>query len=80
MIYAWREFEKSASGTLTIAGNTAALTTNRVGTFYQVGAGVSGQVLNSGLLGFVRTDLRFGQNIHAWTVLGGARWTFAGLN
>jgi hypothetical protein len=52
------------------------LTTDRVGTFYQAGVGISAQVLNTGLLGFVRGDFRFGDQLHGWAAIGGVRYTF----
>jgi outer membrane autotransporter protein len=73
---AWREFENNATATTTLSTATFGLTTTRVGTFYQGSAGISFQVPNTGFLGFVRGDMRFGQNIEGWTALGGLRYTF----
>jgi hypothetical protein len=55
---------------------TTALTTDRVGTFYQAGAGVSAQVLNTGFLAFVRGDFRIGNKLDAASLHAGARYTF----
>ena len=52
------------------------LTLDRIGTFYQVGAGVGWQVLKTGLIGFARTDMRFGEKIDGASIIGGARYTF----
>jgi hypothetical protein len=48
----------------------------RIGTFGQLGLGVSGQVVQTGLLGFVRGDWRFGQNLSGYAVVGGLRYQF----
>jgi hypothetical protein len=52
------------------------LAVTRIGTFGQLGLGVSGQVLQTGLLGFVRADWRFGQNLSGYAVVGGMRYQF----
>jgi outer membrane autotransporter protein len=76
---AWNEFEKSAGATATLAGSVIPLTTTRVGTFYQGSAGLSFQVPNTGFLGFIRGDVRYGENIQGWTGLAGLRYTFGPL-
>ena len=65
-----------SSSTATLSGAAIPVTTTRVGTFYQASAGISGQVLNTGLLGFVRGDARFGENLSGWSLLAGGRYTF----
>ncbi len=50
--------------------------TSRVGTYGQYSAGVAGQVLNTGWLGFVRVDYRNGSNIEGWAGTGGIRYQF----
>jgi hypothetical protein len=52
------------------------ISTTRGGTFGQLGLGVSGQILQTGIVGFVRGDVRFGENIDRLAVVGGARYTF----
>jgi len=68
-------------GVFNIAGNAGPaidipISTTRVGTFGQLGLGVSGQLLQTGFVGFVRGDVRFGENINGLAVVGGARYTF----
>jgi hypothetical protein len=79
----WREFEQNAGGQFIAISSvpvttvlTTALTTDRVGTFYQAGAGVSAQVLNTGFLAFVRGDFRIGNKLDAASLHAGARYTF----
>lgn len=50
--------------------------TSRVGTYGQYSVGVAGQVVNTGLLGFVRLDYRDGDNINGWTANAGIRYQF----
>jgi hypothetical protein len=73
---AWNEFEKGAGANAILGGSVIGLSTTRVGTFYQASGGMSFQVPNTGFLGFVRGDMRFGENIEGWTALGGLRYTF----
>lgn len=56
-----------------IAGN---LETNRVGTYGQFAAGVAGQLVGTGWLGYVRGDYRTGDRIDGWSVNGGLRYQF----
>jgi hypothetical protein len=72
----WREFAGDAASTATLAGTAIPITATRVGTFYQASVGVSGQIVNTGLLGFVRGDARFGENLSGWSLLGGGRYTW----
>ncbi|MBL8572751.1 MAG: autotransporter outer membrane beta-barrel domain-containing protein [Hyphomicrobiaceae bacterium] len=72
----WHEFSGNSTGSFISAGGTETITSTRVGTFGQVGAGVTAQSLNSGLLGFVRADYRFGQNINGVAVNAGIRYQF----
>lgn len=58
---------------ITIAG---ANSTTRVGTYGQYSIGLAAQVVNTGLLGFVRVDYRNGQNIDGWTGNAGIRYQF----
>jgi outer membrane autotransporter protein len=75
----WHEFEQNAGGQFiaTVPLTTVTtLTTDRVGTFYQAGAGVSAQVLGTGFLAFIRTDFRAGDKLDGASIHGGARYTF----
>jgi opacity protein-like surface antigen len=58
------------------ASLNALVTTSRVGTYGQFSAGVAGQVLNTGWVGFVRGDYRTGDNIDGWTANAGVRYNF----
>jgi outer membrane autotransporter protein len=55
---------------------TASLTTNNVGTFGQYSLGISGQVVNTGWLGFARVDYREGPNMNGFSGTGGIRYQF----
>ena len=71
------EFETSAGGSFTSVGGTPfQLTTDRVGTFYQVSAGLAASAMTNGLLGFVRGDYRFGDKLNGAAVVAGMRYTF----
>lgn len=50
--------------------------TSRVGTYGQYSAGIAGQIVNTGWLGFVRVDYRNGDNIDGWTGNAGIRYQF----
>ncbi|WP_455958384.1 autotransporter-associated beta strand repeat-containing protein [Methylorubrum aminovorans] len=83
----WNEFAGDALSRFIPTASAAALQqgqsaffvpilTNRVGTFGQVGVGVTGQLLGTDLLGFVRGDLRFGDRIDGYSINGGVRYPF----
>jgi opacity protein-like surface antigen len=55
---------------------TGAVSTSRVGTYGQYSLGLSGQVVNTGWLGFARVDYREGANINGWTGTAGIRYQF----
>ncbi len=67
-------------GALSLGGASipinATATTERLGTFGHVGVGLAGVVLNTGWLGYVRGDYRFGDNIEALSVNAGLRYQF----
>ncbi|WP_156964611.1 autotransporter domain-containing protein [Methylocapsa aurea] len=72
----WREFAGSTVTNFNVGPTLVPLTDTRIGTFGQIGLGVSGQVLNSGFLGFVRGDYRFGANITGYALVAGLRYQF----
>ena len=72
----WHEFENAATAQALVADAVIPVSTTRVGTFYQASGGLSFQLPSSGILGFVRGDGRWGENLQGWTVLGGGRATF----
>jgi outer membrane autotransporter protein len=77
----WHEFKDNASSTFTTIDQNNVFTavpvnTSRVGTFGQVGVGISGQILQTGWVGFVRSDVRFGENIQGIAGVLGVRHTF----
>jgi opacity protein-like surface antigen len=51
--------------------------TSRVGTYGQYSLGLSGQIINTGWLGFVRVDYRNGENIEGWAGNVGVRYQFS---
>ncbi len=73
----WREFAGPTSSNYVAPGSAPVpLSVTRVGTFGQVGAGVSGALLKTGLLGFLRADYRFGDAISGYAVVAGLRYEF----
>lgn len=52
------------------------LSTSRVGTYGQFAAGIAGQILNTGWLGYGRVDYRIGENIEGISVNAGLRYQF----
>ncbi|GJD45617.1 hypothetical protein AFCDBAGC_3491 [Methylobacterium cerastii] len=78
----WNEFAGNAASRFTAASiatdasNFVPILTNRVGTFGQVGLGITGQILGTDLLGYVRGDLRFGDRIDGYSINGGVRYPF----
>lgn len=52
------------------------ISSTNIGTYGQFGLGVSGQVVNTGLLGYVRADYRTGDNVHGYSLNGGVRYQF----
>jgi opacity protein-like surface antigen len=52
------------------------LSTTRVGTYGQFGLGISGQLVNTGWLGFARVDYRTGSNIEGISGTAGIRYQF----
>ena len=76
LVMALHEFETTAGGSVVQNGNTFGLSTDRVGTFYQVSGGIAATALTNGLLGFVRADYRFGDKLNGSAIVGGLRYTF----
>jgi hypothetical protein len=77
----WHEFAGTADSVFSLADNAGGFTTvpvasSRVDTFTQLGVGFSWQVLQTGLVGFVRGDARFGDNLDGFGGVAGARYTF----
>jgi len=77
----WREFSGNSTALATLGtagggtGTAIPLTTTQIGTFYQATGGIAVQVPNTGLLGFIRGDLRFG-DVEGYSILAGGRYTF----
>jgi RNA 3'-terminal phosphate cyclase len=72
----WHEFAGNTHTTFATPVTAVPLSVTRVGTFAQLGVGVSGQVLNSGFIGFVRSDYRVGENISGYALVAGLRYQF----
>jgi hypothetical protein len=72
----WREFAGDTFTNFVTPNAAVPLTVSRIGTFGQVGLGVSGQVLKTGMLGFVRADYRFGENVSGYGLVAGLRYQF----
>ena len=77
-ISVWREMAGMAQEQFSQLGTSTvdSLGLTRTGTFYQVGAGIGAQVLHTGVLAFVRGDMRFGENLDGASVVAGGRYTF----
>ncbi|WP_238181825.1 autotransporter domain-containing protein [Methylobacterium trifolii] len=66
----------SAPGFYTPLEQSGRLSTYRIGTYGQFSAGIAGQVLNTGWLGYVRGDYRTGERVEGWGISGGLRYQF----
>jgi outer membrane autotransporter protein len=55
---------------------SASLSSSNIGTFGQYSVGVSGQLKNSGWIGFARVDYRDGADVHGLSGSGGIRYQF----
>jgi hypothetical protein len=72
----WHEFAGDVKAVTIAGGNPIRTSTNRVGTYGQVGAGLAFTAPTQGVTGFVRGDLRFGERINGYALNGGMRWQF----
>jgi opacity protein-like surface antigen len=55
---------------------SGSVSSTNIGTYGQIGVGISGQIVNTGWLGYVRADYRDGDNIHGYSLNGGIRYQF----
>lgn len=55
---------------------TSAFTGTTVGTYGQYSLGLSGKLINTGVVAFGRVDYRQGPNLDGWDVTGGIRYDF----
>jgi outer membrane autotransporter protein len=74
----WHEFKSQNSALYTnpFQGQIARITSSNVGTFGQYSAGIAGQIVGTGWLGYARFDYRYGDDIDAWGVNAGLRLQF----
>jgi hypothetical protein len=72
----WHEFEGDIQTTFTLPATSVPVSVSRVGTFGQVSGGLSAQVLQTGLTGYLRGDYRTGPNISGYAVVAGLRYQF----
>ena len=83
----WHDFASNITGTYQSCANclffggvpasvTGSISTTNVGTFGQYSVGLSGQVVNTGWLGFVRLDYRDGSNLQSLSGTAGIRYQF----
>jgi len=54
----------------------ATVRTSNLGTWGQIGVGVAARLNNSGWLGYIRSDFRFGAHYDGWSLVGGLRYQF----
>jgi opacity protein-like surface antigen len=52
-------------------------TNSGIGTYGQYSLGISGQIVDTGWLGFARVDFRDGERLEGWDATGGVRYQFA---
>ena len=64
------------TGSFTPLEQTGRLSTYRIGTYGQFSAGIAGQILNTGWLGYARADYRTGDRVDGWGLSGGLRYQF----
>jgi outer membrane autotransporter protein len=76
----WHEFDSNATANYTAIGlaapSTATNNVPNIGTYGQYSLGVSGQVVNTGWLGFARVDYRSGNRLEGWSETGGIRYQY----
>ena len=74
----WDEFAGSNTTTFACTGCTFSLSTDtsRIGVFGQLGIGTAAEIVNTGVLGYLRADYRAGDNIRGWDITGGIRYQF----
>ncbi len=72
----WREFAGDSTSSFVLPATSVPLSVTRVGTFGQVGLGVSAQLLNTPALGYLRGDYRVGENVSGYAVVAGVRFQF----
>jgi hypothetical protein len=74
----WDEFAGKNTTAFTCTGCTFSLNTNtsRIGVFGQLGIGTAAEIVDTGVLGYVRADYRAGDNIRGWDITGGIRYQF----
>ena len=76
----YHEFSDDVTSTTTdffgVGFGTATLATDRVGTFFQLGAGISGAVIDTGWVGYARIDYRTGDQVEGISANAGLRYHF----
>ncbi len=72
----WHEFASDAKAQASTVGLAFNATTERVGTFGQVGGGLQFKIVDSNFLGFVRGDYRFGDKVHGKAFNAGLKLQF----
>ena len=55
---------------------SGSVSTSNIGTYGQIGLGVSGQIVGTGFLGYIRGDYREGENLRGYSLNGGVRYQF----
>ncbi|WP_342363960.1 autotransporter outer membrane beta-barrel domain-containing protein [Terrarubrum flagellatum] len=72
----WHEFASDTKATVQTIGTTFDVTSERVGTFGQVGGGLQFKIVDTNFLGFVRGDYRFGDKVHGKAFNAGLKLQF----
>ena len=71
----WHEFASNLQQNLFVNNQNVPISLNRIGTFYQAGAGIAFQTA-TGWVGFGQADIRFGDKVKAYSATLAVRRQF----
>lgn len=72
----WREFQGDMQASFGQSDTIAEISVSRIGTFAQLGLGVSALLVDTGWAGFLSGDYRVGEQLNGGGVKGGLRYIF----
>jgi hypothetical protein len=72
----WREFEGDIQESFRQSDSRVPISVSRVGTFAQLGLGVSARLVDTGWGGFLSGDYRTGERLNGGAVKGGLKYIF----
>jgi len=70
-------FDNLGLGPLGISPIAGTVRTSNLGTWGQIGLGMAARINNTGWLGYLRGDYRFGDHYDGWSLVGGVRYQFS---